>query len=62
MLSRLGDTGSTPVLTMAPYDGRNPRTPQYAAGSRIPPMVSIPESHHIDVSRLHKIVHKMHKR
>jgi hypothetical protein len=41
-VSRLAETGKTPVFEIAPYEGRNPMTPQNPAGTLTPPTVSTP--------------------
>lgn len=35
---------TTPERETSPYDGLKPKTPQYAAGSRIEPPVSVPRA------------------
>ena len=41
-VSRLVETGMIPIWETAPWEGRNPITPQNAAGTLTPPTVSTP--------------------
>ena len=42
--SQLGESGKTPSIGTSPYVGFSPMTPQYAAGIRIEPPVSVPSA------------------
>lgn len=41
-MSKLDETDIIPSSDTTPYEGRNPITPQYPAGTLTPPSVSIP--------------------
>lgn len=46
-VSKLCAIGITPVVETSPWEGRNPKIPQYDAGTLTLPPVSVPETNRI---------------